>query len=138
MYLRYSAARAALVGSGMSRHKGMLIMTLVIVNRRVRSEIVRVYRELRAGEIEPALASKLIYSLTELSRLIEREAVEALEARLAAVERGRCQEPDRARRAPEREKAAAPGHLPAVFHRQAHNRVQGLQCHDRAEAWRGL
>lgn len=55
----------------------------------VRSEMVRVYRELRAGEIEPAKATKLIYALTELSRLIEREAVEALEARLAAVERGR-------------------------------------------------
>jgi len=51
--------------------------------------MVRVYRELRAGQIEPGMATKLIYALTELSRLIEREAVETLEGRLEAAERAR-------------------------------------------------
>jgi len=55
----------------------------------VRAEMVRVYRELRAGQIEPGMATKLIYALTELSRLIEREAVETLEGRLEAAERAR-------------------------------------------------
>lgn len=55
----------------------------------VRREVVKVYRDMKAGTLDVTRASKLIYALTELSRMIERETVERLTERLEAVERGR-------------------------------------------------
>lgn len=48
----------------------------------IRREMARVYRGLEAGEIDPLKGGKLVYVLTEISRAIERENVERLEARL--------------------------------------------------------
>ena len=48
----------------------------------IRREMARVYRGLEAGEIDPLKGGKLVYVLTEISRAIERENVEKLEARL--------------------------------------------------------
>ncbi|WP_205958401.1 hypothetical protein [Qipengyuania sediminis] len=52
----------------------------------VRREMARVYRGLEAGEIDPLKGGKLVYVLTEISRAIERENVERLEARLDEAE----------------------------------------------------
>ncbi len=48
--------------------------------------MARVYRGLEAGEIDPLKGGKLVYVLTEISRAIERENVERLEARLDEAE----------------------------------------------------
>jgi hypothetical protein len=52
----------------------------------IRREMARVYRGLEAGEIDPLKGGKLVYVLTELSRAVEREAVERLENRLDQAE----------------------------------------------------
>jgi class 3 adenylate cyclase len=52
----------------------------------IRREMTKVYRDMKAGTIDVAKGSKLIYALTELSRAVEREAVERLTERLDKVE----------------------------------------------------
>lgn len=52
----------------------------------IRREMTRVYREMRAGSLDPTRASKLIYALTELGRAVEREGVERLTERVALIE----------------------------------------------------
>ena len=54
----------------------------------VRREMTKVYRQMKAGELDVVKGTKLIYTLTELSRIIEREGVERLAERLDAMERG--------------------------------------------------
>lgn len=49
----------------------------------VRSELARVYRAMKAGEMDPALGTKLTYVLSILGRMIE---VGDLEQRLEALE----------------------------------------------------
>jgi hypothetical protein len=50
----------------------------------VRVELARLYREVRAGDLDPALASKLTYMLVSLARVAE---VATVERRLAEIER---------------------------------------------------
>lgn len=52
----------------------------------IRREIVKVYRGMKVGEIETSKGTKLIYALEVLSRAIERENVERLEAKLDEAE----------------------------------------------------
>lgn len=52
----------------------------------IRREMTKVYRDMKAGALDVAKGTKLIYALTELSRAVEREAVERLTERLDAVE----------------------------------------------------
>ena len=54
----------------------------------VRREIVKVYRAMKAGELDITKGTKLVYTLEVLSRMIERQAVEALADRLDAAEAG--------------------------------------------------
>lgn len=49
----------------------------------VRSELARVYRDMKTGEIEPSLGTKLTYVLVALGRMIE---VGDLEKRIDALE----------------------------------------------------
>ena len=52
----------------------------------IRREIAKVYRGMKAGEIEASKGTKLIYALETLSRHIERENVNKLTDRLDAIE----------------------------------------------------
>ena len=52
--------------------------------KQVRSEMTRVYREVRSGLIEPADGTKLTYMLKQIFDAIQ---VEQLEARLEALEK---------------------------------------------------
>lgn len=52
----------------------------------IRREMTKVYRDMKSGALDVAKGTKLIYALTELSRAVEREAVERLTERLDAVE----------------------------------------------------
>ncbi|MEG8039202.1 hypothetical protein QP166_07515 [Sphingomonas sp. LR60] len=51
-----------------------------------RRQMVKVYRQMASGELDVTKGSKLIYALTEISRALEREAVEALSERLDKIE----------------------------------------------------
>ncbi len=52
----------------------------------IRREMTRVYRDMKAGVVNVAKGTKLIYALTELGRAVEREGVERLAERLDAME----------------------------------------------------
>ena len=52
----------------------------------VRREIVKLYRGMKAGEIDVVKGAKLVWTLEILGRMIERETVEKLAERLDAVE----------------------------------------------------
>lgn len=52
----------------------------------VRREIVKLYRGMKAGEIDIVKGAKLVWTLEVLGRMIERETVEKLAERLDAVE----------------------------------------------------
>ena len=52
--------------------------------KQVRSEMVKVYREVRSGQIEPADGTKLTYMLKQIFDAIQ---IEQLETRLEALEK---------------------------------------------------
>ena len=52
-----------------------------------RRQMVKIFREMRDGTLDINKGSKLIYALTEISRALEREAVDRLSERLDTVER---------------------------------------------------
>jgi len=52
-----------------------------------RRQMVKIYREMREGTLAVGVGTKLIYALTEISRALEREAVDRLSERLETVER---------------------------------------------------
>ena len=52
----------------------------------IRREMAKVYRQMKAGELDPVKGGKLVYVLTEISRTLERENVEKLSERLDKAE----------------------------------------------------
>jgi hypothetical protein len=52
----------------------------------VRAEMARIYRQVRAGKMEPESATKRVYILKEIRACIEAELGERLEERMVRVQ----------------------------------------------------